>query len=147
MKGICLLRKLQSFLPQTSLLTMYKLFIRPHLDDGDVVYDQPKNHAFSTELKSVQSNAASAITGTIKGTSRGKLYQELGLKDLQQRRWVRRLCLFYEVVSVKLPAYIYDFIPPVRQSQRHPNTINSISCKLSILKTHCFLALSVNGTS
>ena len=28
-----------------------------------------------------------------------------------------RLCLFYKVVSTKLPAYIYDFIPPVRQSQ------------------------------
>ena len=147
MKGIGLLRKLQSILPRTSLLTIYKLFVRPHLDYGDIVYDQPWNDAFSTELKTVQCNAASAITGAIKGTSRGKLYQELGLKDLQQRRWMRRLCLFYEVVSMKLPAYIYDFIPPVRQSERHPNTVNSISCKLSILKIHCFLALSVNGTS
>ena len=41
MKGIGLLRKLQSILPRTSLLTIYKLFIRPHLDYGDIVYDQP----------------------------------------------------------------------------------------------------------
>ena len=39
MKGIGLLRKLQSILPRTSLLTIYKLFIRPHLDYGDIVYD------------------------------------------------------------------------------------------------------------
>ena len=38
-----------------------------------------------------------------------------------------------------IPAYIYDFIPTVRQSQRHPNTFNSFSCKLSILKKLFFL--------
>ena len=41
MEGIGLLRKLQAILTRTSLLTIYKLSIRPHLDYGDVVYDQP----------------------------------------------------------------------------------------------------------
>ena len=99
------------------------------MEYGDVVYDQPSNDAFSNKLETVQYNAALAITGAIKGTSREKLYQELGLEYLQQRRWMRRLCLFYKVVSTKLPAYIYDVIPLVRQSQRHPNTVNSISCR------------------
>ena len=121
MKGIGLPQKLQSILLRTSLVIIYKLFIRPHLDYGDVVYDQPSNDAFSNKLETVQYNAALAITGAIKGTSREKLYQELGLEYLQQRRWMRRLCLFYKVVSTKLPAYIYDIIPSVRQSQRHPN--------------------------
>ena len=76
--------------------------------------------------------------GAIKGTSREKLYQELGLEYLQQRRWMRRLCLFYKVVSTKLPAYIYDIIPPVRQSQRHPNTFNSISCRTEYFKNSFF---------
>ena len=121
MEGIGLLQKLQSILPQTTLLTIYKLFMRPHLDYGDVVYDQPSNDAFSNKLETVQYNAALAITRAIKGTSCEKLYQELGLEYLQQRRCMRRLCLFYKVVSTKLPAYIYDIIPSVRQSQRHPN--------------------------
>ena len=121
MKGIGLPQKLQSILLRTSLVIIYKLFIRPHLDYGDVVYDQPSNNAFSNKLETVQYNAALAITGAIKGTSREKLYQELGLEYLQQRRCMRRLCLFYKVVSTKLPAYIYDIIPSVRQSQRHPN--------------------------
>ena len=72
MKGIDLLRKLQSLLPLTSLLTIYKSFIRPHLDYGDVVYDQLSNDAFSNKPKTVQYNAALAITGTTKGTSREK---------------------------------------------------------------------------
>ena len=85
MKGIGLLRKLQSILPRTSLLTIHKSFIRSHLDYGGVVYDQPSNDPFSNKLETVQYNADLAITGAIKGTSREKLYQELGLEYLQQR--------------------------------------------------------------
>ena len=121
MKGIGFLQKLHSILLRTSLVTIYKLFIRLHLDYGDVVYDQPSNDAFSNKLETVQYNAALAITGAIKGTSCEKLHQELGLEYLQQRRCMRRLCLFSKVASTKLPAYIYDIIPSVRQSQRHPN--------------------------
>ena len=130
--------ELQSFLPRTSLLTIYKSFIRPHLDKDDVVSDEPSNDAFSNQWETVQYNAALAITGAIKKTSREELYQELGLEYLQQRRWMRRLCLFYKVVSTKLPAYIYDIIPPVRQSQRHLNTFKSISCRTEYFKNSFF---------
>ena len=40
MKGIDLLQNLQPILPQTSILTIYQPFIRPHFDYDDVVYDQ-----------------------------------------------------------------------------------------------------------
>ena len=134
MKGIGLLRKLRSILTRTSLLTIYKSFIRPHLDYGDIVYDQPSNDAFSNKLETVRYNAALAIMRAVKGTSREKLYQELGLEYLHQRRWMRRFCLFYKVVSTKLTAFIYDTIPPVSQSQRHPNTFYSISCRTEYFK-------------
>ena len=84
MKGIGLLQKLQSILPRTSLLTIYKSFIRPYLDYGDVVCYQPSNDAFSNNLETVQYNAALAVTGAIKSTSREKLYQELGLEYLSK---------------------------------------------------------------
>ena len=74
MKEIGILQKLQSILLQTSLLTFYKSFIRPNLDYGDVVYDQPSNDAFSNKLQTVQYNAALAITGAIKVISHEKLY-------------------------------------------------------------------------
>ena len=141
MKGIGLLRKLQAILPRTSLLTIYKSFIRPDLDYSDVVYDQSSNDAFSNKLETVQYNAALAITGAIKDISREKLYQELGLEYLQQRRSMRRLCLFYKIVSTKLPAYIFDCIPPVRQSQGHPNTFNSFSCRAEYFEKSYFLCV------
>ena len=86
------------------------------MDYGDVVYAQPSNDAFSNKRWNIQYNATLTITGAIKDTSREKLRQELGLEYLQQRRWMRRLCLFFKVVSTEIPAYVYYFIPPVRQS-------------------------------
>lgn len=56
-KGIVILRNLWNTLPSKSLLTINKSFIRPHLDYGDVVYDQA-NETFCGKLeKSVQYNA------------------------------------------------------------------------------------------
>ena len=81
-KSVGLLRKLQSILPRNSLLTIYKSFIRPLLDYADVIYDQPSNASFSKNIESVQYNAALAITEAIKGSSREKLCQELGLEYL-----------------------------------------------------------------
>ena len=49
---------------------------------------------FIKKLESIQYDAALAITGAIRGTSSEKLYQELGLESLQQRRWYRKLCTF-----------------------------------------------------
>ena len=45
------------------------------------------NNSFHEGLESIQYNAALAIPGAIKGSSREKLYQELGFESLQQRRW------------------------------------------------------------
>ena len=38
-KTIGLLRKLRDTLPKTSLITIFKSFVRPHLDYGDIIYD------------------------------------------------------------------------------------------------------------
>ena len=40
-EGISVIKKLNVTLLCSSLLTIYKSFIRPHLDYGDVIYDQP----------------------------------------------------------------------------------------------------------
>ena len=69
-KTIGLLRKLQNTLPRPSLLTIYKSFIRPHLDYGDIIYDQAYNASFQQKVESIQYNAALAIRGAIIGTSK-----------------------------------------------------------------------------
>ena len=44
MKGIYIIKKLSNVLPRKS--TIYKSFVRPHLDYGDLIYDQPNNESF-----------------------------------------------------------------------------------------------------
>ena len=94
-KGIGLIKRLYHHLPRHSLLNIYKSFIRPHLDYGDVIYDQPYNETFKKRIESTQYNAALAITGAIKGISRVKIYNELGIESLSDRRWHRRLTHFF----------------------------------------------------
>lgn len=48
-------------LPRDALLTIYKSFIKPHLDYCDVVYDQAESHLFIDKLEQVQYNAALAF--------------------------------------------------------------------------------------
>ena len=88
-KTLGLLRKLQNFSPKAALITIYKAFIRPHLDFGDILYGQAYNMSFHRKLESIQYNADLAITGDIQGTSKEKLYQEPGLESLQFRCFFR----------------------------------------------------------
>ena len=105
-KTIGLLRKLKNLLPRTALIKIYKAFVRPHLDYGDILYDQAFNLSFQQKLESIQYRACLAITGAIQGTSREKIYQELGLESLQSRQWYRKLAMFYKIYKNKSPFYL-----------------------------------------
>ena len=110
-KGISVIKKLRHSLPRKSLLTIYKAFLRPLIDYGDIIYDQPQNESFCDKIESAQYKAALAITGAIQGTSRDKLNQELGLESLKARRWYKRLCCMYKIMTEKAPNYLINLIP------------------------------------
>ena len=126
-KTIGLLRKLQSVLPRSSLVTIYKAFIRPHLDYGDIIYDRAYNESFHQKLESIQYNAALAITGAVRGTSRAKLYQELGLESLQERRWYRKLCYFFKIFKGQSPDYLFKILPSIKRAYNTRN-VDYIPC-------------------
>ena len=48
-------------LPRGSLVTIYKSFIRPHLDHGDIIFHQAFNESIHDSLKSIQYNASLEI--------------------------------------------------------------------------------------
>ena len=64
-KGIGILRKLYNVLPRSSLITIYKSFIQPHLNYGAIIFDQSENEGFYKKIESVQYNAVLSITGAI----------------------------------------------------------------------------------
>ena len=93
-KIIGLIKRLSVSVPKKALLTIYKSFIRPHVDYGDILYDKPENQNFQNKLKKVQYKVCLAITGAIQGTSRQKNYDELGLHTLIEKRWRSKLIFF-----------------------------------------------------
>ena len=138
-KGIGLLKYLSKYLPKHTLNESYKLYVRPHLDYGDIIFHIPaKEDDFSQniilpnlmeKLESVQYSAALAVTGTWRGTSREKLYAELGWESLNSRRWSRRLTLFYKIINDLTPWYTKEPIPSLQQpnySLRNQDVIGQI---------------------
>ena len=130
-KTIDLIRNLQNLLPKSALINLYKAFVRPHLDYGDILYDQTRNESFHLKLESIQYNPCLAITGAIRGSSREKLYQELGFESLQQRRCYRKLCCFYKIFKNESPLYLFNIIPP-----RNSFCITRNHTNISLFKTN-----------
>ena len=89
------------------------------LDYGDVIYDRAFNKSFQNKLVSLQYNAALAITGAIRGSSRENLYQELGLDSLKSRRCDQNCASFSN-----FPYTFFDMIRKVlstRTTRNHNN--------------------------
>ena len=74
LKDVGLFCKLSTLLPQQSLLTIYKFFIRHHLDYGDVIYDESINESLSNRAESLQYKTALPVSRYIQGSCREKLY-------------------------------------------------------------------------
>ena len=127
-KTIGLLCKLEAVLPRSSLVTIYRALIKPHLDYGDIIYDQAFKESFHQKLESIQCNAAPAKTGAIRGTSWEKLYQDLGLESLQNWGWSRKLCYFLKIFKGQYPDYLFKILPSIRRAY---NTID-------VDYIHCF---------
>ena len=120
-------------LPQFSLLTIYKSFVRSHLD----------NSSLSDKIESAQYNAVLAIAGAIRGTSKEKLYQELGLESLRNRRWLRRMSSLYKIILTKSPPYLYEIILPLQRSHRYPGCFKTLRCRIELFR-NSLLPFTVN---
>ena len=96
-KTVGILRSLHNTLPRQVLIIIYKAFVRPHLDYGDLLNDQAYNASFHEKLEKIRYSACIAITGAIRSLSKEKIYQELGVELLESRRWFRKLCFSFVV--------------------------------------------------
>ena len=89
-------------------------------------------HSQSSQNSKFSEIAALAITGAIKYTSHGKLYNELGLESLESRRRIRHLCFLHKIISDGLPAYLYELIPKKSHQYmtRNVNDIAAYQCRM-----------------
>ena len=91
-----MVKKLSTSVSIQSLLTIYKSFVRPVLDYGDIIYDKLRKGSFIEKIERVQYNACLVIPGAFKSTLRERLYQELGLESVKDRRWHRKRCFLLQ---------------------------------------------------
>ena len=94
-KGLALMKFLSTHVTPCVLDKTYKIYVRPHLDYGDVIYHDQLLDMMNS-LESVQYQAGLIITSCWQGTNRHKLYQELGWETLSQRRTFRRFFSFLQ---------------------------------------------------
>ena len=131
-------------LPRKSFVTIYKAFLRPLIDYGDIIYDKPQNEHFCEKIESVQYKATLAITGAIQGTSRDKIYQELGLESLKSRRWYKRLVSMFKIMNEKAPNFLINLIPKCEPTIRTRNNgIPLYKCRTNCFK-HSFFPSTLN---
>ena len=112
---------------------IYKMYVRPHLDFCDVIYHTPTicnmfDPSFRLShwmdlIERVQYMAALAVTGTRKGTSCNKIYEQLGWESLSDRRWFHRLVQLFKIQNGFTPTYLKTPSSPVstKSSFRYRN--------------------------
>ena len=55
-KGISVMKKVRHNLPRQSLVTIYKAFLKPLIDHGDIIYNQPQNVSFCEKKRNLCSS-------------------------------------------------------------------------------------------
>ena len=113
-RGIGIISYLSKYVSRDVLDQVYKLYVRPHLDYGDIIYhrfDPNMVLDLTKKLEQTQYSAALAVTGASRGTNRQRLFEELGWENLYDRRWYRRLCQFYSLKMTSSPMHLFEEIP------------------------------------
>jgi hypothetical protein len=75
-RGIGIIRHISRYVSREVLDQVYKLYVRPHLDYGDIIYhkyDPDMKLDLTKKLEQTQYSAALAVTGTWRSTSRRRL--------------------------------------------------------------------------
>ena len=139
-KNIGIIKHLSKYLPLKTLDQMYKALVRSHLDYCDILYHEPSKvnqpplgetlTAPMEEIERIQYKAALAITGAWQGSSRVKLYEELGWESLSDRRRTRRILQLYKIENNRTPSYLKEKLPSHKtQSGIALNSFQDLRCR------------------
>ena len=140
-KNIGIIRHLSRYLPLKTLNQMYKFLVRSHLDYCDIIYHEPavinlppiglSLTMLMENVERIQYQAALAVTGTWKGSSRNKLYEELGWESLSDRRKCRRVLQLHKIINEETPPYLSNKLPRPRRVQHNATiaTFPNIFCR------------------
>ena len=121
---------------RSNLEKMYLVYICPLFEYACEVWDN-WGIGYSDKLEKLQLNAARIITGLPIFTKSEYLYAETGWETLSERRYRRKLQLFFNIKSEVAPEYLRHLVPPTIQSTtiyrlRNDDHLIVPFCRLSI---------------
>ena len=149
-QGLGIMKQLKKWVSCIVLESIYKLYVRPHLDYGDMIYDvaipnkysifnQDNPNCLAKKVESIQYEADRVVTGAWKSTSMTKLYANLGWESVSDRRTLRKLCLLFETLETNFPNYLITLINNQKftaSSRYHDKPLlKSIPCRINRVRS------------
>jgi len=99
------LKKIKNSLPRYALLVLYRAYVLPIVDYGDIIFD----NCTTTDpnlLESIQTPAAKIILGCLRTTSHEVILKYLGLTPLFIRHQFHILKTFRAILLGKFPSFL-----------------------------------------
>ena len=129
-------------LDRNSLEIIYKSFIQPTLEYGDIIMSNMTDEQ-SQLIEHVNKRAGCIISGAIRGTSSNVLFEELSWVSMETRRKHHRIYAFHKIVFNLSPPYLRNCIPSyghdISSYQfRDADALQTISCRLDLFYTSFF---------
>ena len=117
-KALSPLYPVARYLSRETLNQIYHLYVLPHFDYCDVIYDGPMTVTDELRLERTQNRAARLVTGAKFRTPSDLLKQDLGWNSLTTRRKIHKLTFYRTLTTTHqaLPGYIETIITDTRQN-------------------------------
>ena len=105
------------FLSRTTLNEIYTMYIRPHFDYCDIVFDGNITSHDIMRLQILQNRCARLVTGALFRTPTDALLKDLGWERLETRRQIHKLLFFHRLYYnyPPLPSYLTNILTDTRQ--------------------------------
>jgi len=132
--------------PRNTLLILYRSYILPLLDYGDVNYDNIST-ADSCRLENVQTMAAILLLGCMQTTSLSKILNELSMSPLHLRRNCHILIAFHKILLGPCTTFLATLTSKLfrdlsNHSLRHVINVQLPSCRTALFHSSFFLKVS-----
>ena len=105
-----MLKKLCGTLPRQSLITLYKSFTRPHLDDANIIYDHLNNLNVSKKIETCQYNAKNPGFSWLLILSQNTSFLKILLNFVNSFRRYEEIICQQKLFSSFFLDYILDFL-------------------------------------
>ena len=128
-KRIDILSYLKYRIDRFTLEIMYKSYIRPTIEYGDVIMSNMNEQQIQS-IESVHKRAGMIISGAIRGTSSETVLGELGWCSISKRREIHKLVLFYKIFHHEAPRYLSEAIPGLVHERTNYNLRNAVTISI-----------------